>query len=147
MSESRTDKLLREFLEEQAENRAEGVTLKSLHEAVSRVANRQIADAARVDRHGRRIRKLENEVQRLSLNAEGPDWRPDPGEITGTHDLAVIKNAMKEERKRRDSDATWWQRKRWEVAIAAFSGAIVLMLGGAGTVAWFLITRALGGGR
>lgn len=142
MTEKKYDQLLRDFLEADAAQRAEGVTLTSLHRSMQKLGDRFLTYEERLDRYGRRLRRLENETQRLSLNDEGPDWKPDPREITGTHDLAVLK---KEHDEMRD-DQKWSRRQRWIVVGTIAAALTVACISGCVTYAVTSVgVRAPGG--
>jgi hypothetical protein len=66
-------------------------------------------------------------------------WRPDPREITGTHDFVIIKKehdemvaAQKAEEDRKRDSGIWWHRQKWLwgmatviVVFASLAGACV----------------------
>lgn len=131
MNDKKYDQLLRDFLEADAAQRAEGYTLASLHRAVKGIANDRLEDRQRLDRFGRRLKKAEFELARLSEQAEGPDWKPDPREITGTHDLAVLKAQHDEMR----DDQRWGRRQRWVVLGAIVAGLALASITGCVTYA------------
>lgn len=127
MTDTKYDKLLRDFLESEAHDREKGVTKGAIYRAVARIADRQNEADQRLDRFGRRLRSLEREAERRSEQEEGPNWRADARDITGTHDLAVIKAQHDEMRADMRSDAQWWQRQRWIWAMAI---VVALVVGG-----------------
>lgn len=158
--ETKYDRLLQEFLDEQHGQRLRGITLEALHAKVDRLHSNQakLASAifeAKADqaRYSRRVRTLESQVSLLSARSEAvPDWHPDPAEVTGTHQFHEAQRKMRDqiqvfedERDRRRDSSTWWRRKRreWIVAALGFAAALFLtsLIGGLA----FFLSRALGG--
>jgi hypothetical protein len=150
------DRLLREFLEAQAQERAKGVTLEALQRAVTKLADDRLEDRralakaladfrddfrglegrvqrveVRQERHGRRIGALEGQVGGLTEAAPAVEnWRPDPREVTGTFQF----HQLVAEHQERRSDHKWLKRKGVEWLGAAL-GAITLVGLSAG-VSW-----------
>lgn len=118
------------------------VKVDSVERIVKRVADDRMRDRFDIDRAHRRITSLEHQVALVSQNPAVPDWRPDPREITGTHDLAVIKaqhEEMRAEKKaaedRRTESGIWWQRQRTLWIMAAFGALCLTAFSACATVA------------
>lgn len=159
---SRTDMraalyLLKEFLDEQRKLREKGITLETLHEdnlaarrsnekVVKRLLDleeKQLEGALRLDRYGRRMRRLEERV--LPSDEISPD-------DTGVHRLLESKNAeeflrlkftveeqkkeLDEAKKDKKAEEAWWKRWRWGIV-----AAILLQL----ATAWITWLAARGG--
>ncbi len=132
--------LLKDFLEDQKRLRDKGITLETIHhdlEQSTRRLNERQRDleqkhyetVLRQDRHGRRLKKLEERV----LTAEEGSLDPD----TGVHRLMDAKNAedfirmkvlieeqqkeIEREKKEKNDEERWWRRQRWLWSIAAFA--------------------------
>jgi hypothetical protein len=159
VTDPKTEHLLKRFLEEDAAAREAGITLPTLHRLVLDIAADRLVDrkaatqdraAAAEDRravalltdgfqrHGRRLRAMERQLETVSERPEVPDWRPDPREITGTHDYAVIKAQHDEMR----ANSQWWQRQVW-IWIFAAAGAVFLA-GFTGCVAYAVSHLTMG---
>lgn len=143
MTDKKYDQLLRDFLEADAAQRAEGYTLASLHRAVKGIANDRLEDRQRMDRFGRRLRSLERENERRSEAEAGPDWKPDPRDVTGTHDLAVLRAQHEEMR----DDAKWGRRQRWVVIGGIAAALIVATVSGCASYALTRIVAPTIGGK
>lgn len=106
------------------------VKVDALSRVVHRIAAERMRDRFDIERAHRRITSLEHQMALVSDKPDVPDWQPDPREITGTHDFAVVKaqheemlsQRKAEETRRRDS-GIWWKRQRW-VWIAAALGVL-----------------------
>lgn len=132
MSDPRVEQLLRDFLEAEAEQRAKGITLESLHRVFLVMANRVSNLEAVVGNVVTRLKATEHEVQRLSEAAPGPDWQPHHAEITGT--FAV--QELIRDKQRRDSDHKWLKRHRYawlsdigKLILAAVAGWLASKVG------------------
>ncbi len=139
---SRLDDELEAFLEWQAEERAKGVTLASLHQSMldlTAIVLRVLDDGSR---YQRRVKDLEFEVERISRGAPGPDWRVNAGDTTGVHqltDLQEVKAKLAEEERQRRDSGIWWRRQRWQwVATIAIA---LLMAGITGCIGWLAARR------
>lgn len=152
MTDPKTEALLKRFLEEDAAARAKGITIEALHKVVLDIAADRLIDrraamqdrAAAADdrravaalseivgRYTRRTHAIERQLQTVSEQPQVPDWRPDPREITGTHELAEIRRAAVRAAQHDDliESRKWWREHAW-LAI----GALLLALaGGCGT--------------
>jgi hypothetical protein len=138
--------LLKDFFADQKRLRERGVTLEAIYDRVADVRQlaestheEQIAQASRLERHGKRLRKLEEKV----FSEEGS---PFEAEDTGTHriedllkarELAELRKRKEESERVKKEDTIWWQRQRW-----LWAGAIVVAVMGvlgsgcAGLVLW-----------
>lgn len=141
MTDPKTEALLRRFLDDDAKARSKGITIEALYAAVCKVAEDRLADrkaiADTLGRYGRRLRKVEIQLETVSEKPEFPDWRPDPREITGTHDLAVIKAAAKREFEHDDLMAknTWWRENLGKTAFAVVAALVIASLSACITIA------------
>jgi len=129
---------LGQILREVASN---GTSTSGLHvkvdiiaQSFKRLADDRMADRFDIDRHGRRIASLEHQLSLVSAAPAVPDWHPDPREITGTHQFAVIKAQhdelvarVKAEEARQRESGIWWKHQR-AVWAAAIIGAVFLVL-------------------
>lgn len=122
--------MLRDYLETKAEERAKGITLETIYEGLQTLANRQLQTEARVDRFGRRLTDAERELARLSALNEGPDWRPDAREITGSFQIKELTERIKEEDRIRRENSIWWKRQGWIWAFGIATLILGAMLGG-----------------
>lgn len=141
MSDDRLDAKLRAFLDADAKARANGITIETLYKVVLDMATDRLMDrkAAKADReaaaedrrnvatlsgdvlrHGRRIRAIERQLETVSEQPQVPDWRPDPREITGTHELSEIRAAAVRAARVDEMHASreWWREHMW-LAIGA----------------------------
>lgn len=144
MTDTKYDKLLRDFLEADARDRADGNTIANLrleqHQLrndMQEVVQEQRLMKLRLDRHGRDIREIK---QRLDFGNDDFD--------TGVHQVEDLKRhlAAKEAelRERRDS-GIWWRRQKWQWAMAAVGAVAAGIVGGTATIAWHFLSRAFGG--
>jgi chromosome segregation ATPase len=140
VSDTKYDQLLKEFLEADARDRADGNTIANLrlevHQSrldISELGAEVRMHRLRLDRHGKDLRELKAYVYQREDEFD-----------TGVHQVQDLKRhlAAKEEelRERRDS-GIWWRRKKREWVVA---GAGALLAGLVGIVGWFL-SHALGG--
>lgn len=104
--------------------------------AVHRIADDRLRDKFDIERGLRRTGALEHQMALVSRGPDVPDWRPDPREITGTHDFAIIKkehDALLVERKaeedRQREGRTWTQRWLFGVAAAILVATVSACLG------------------
>lgn len=121
-----------------------GASISGLHvksdiiaQSFKRLADDRMRDRFDLDRYGRRIAALEHQLALVSQKPDVPDWQPDPKEVTGTHDFAVIKaqfeelrSRQAEEDKRKFDSGIWWKRQRWLWAVAVIFLVISTVLGG-----------------
>lgn len=132
MHKTELDKLLREFLESNAELRNRGITLESVDRTTRIIADEVLS-----------LRKEVNDLHRDMLNVKTAqavaDARPRmPSaeeiieEVTGSHEIKELHEMVKE---KRDS-MIWWKRKRWEWAIAAFGATLTIII--AQVLAYFI---------
>lgn len=154
--DAKVDALLREFLESDRKDREAGLTMPSLHEkqdrlyrTVQRVAFDRLEDRQRLERYGRRLRRVENQLSLVSASPQVPvpDWHAEASEITGTYEFRALQKQTHElsaeldaERTARHDSALWWRRKRWEWGAAAI-GAVVMSIVSA--IVAFLAATAL----
>lgn len=110
--------------------------------AVKRVADDQVSVRFDVDRALRRLARAERQIETLSEKPDVPDWRPDPREITGTHDFALIKSqheemmrAKRAEEERRIDSGIWRRRQTTVWLVSAIGAVALLVLGGCVTYA------------
>lgn len=97
--------------------------------AVDRVADRQLEREHEENRYRRRLKAAETELERVSTTVEGPDWKRDPRDITGVHQVRELTEWRKEEERRRHDSGIWWKRQRWLWAVG-----IVIALSTAGVI-------------
>jgi hypothetical protein len=99
-----------------------GLHVKSdiIAQSFKRLADDRMRDRFDLERYGRRIAAIEHQLALVSQKPDLPDWQPDPKEVTGTHDFAVIKAQFEElrtkqaeEEKRKFDSGIWWKRQRW----------------------------------
>lgn len=110
-----------------------------LRAVADRIASRQFEREHEEDRYRRRLKAAEGELERLSALAEGADWKRDPRDITGVHQLLDWKK--QEEQRQRDS-GIWWKRQRWIWAVGvAVTLVTAAMVGCAGYVATHVEVR------
>lgn len=116
-----------------------GLHVKSdiIAQSFKRLADDRMRDRFDLDRYGRRIAALEHQLALVSQKPDVPDWQPDPREVTGTHDFAVIKAQFEEmrmrqaeEEKRKFDSGIWWKRQRWLWIVAALFLVVSTVLGG-----------------
>lgn len=135
-NDERLDAKLRAFLDADAKARANGITIEALYKVVldmaaDRLVDRKTAAADRnaaaedrrnvanltevVGRYTRRTHALERQLQVVSEQPAVPDWRPDPKEITGTHELAEIRAAAVRAARVDEMHASreWWREHVW----------------------------------
>lgn len=137
---------LRDFLHWEEEQRRLGHTPEKLSQkidaltiAVRRIAADRLQDRQRLDRYGRRLGRLENQVALMSTSTPAvPDWHADPAEITGTHQFAVVQRAQiealedrfeAEEERRREND-TWWKRTGVRMVATIIVGLVLAAAAG-----------------
>ncbi len=134
--DEKLDAKLRAFLDADARARAQGITLEALYKVVMDIASDRLIDrklamkdreAAAEDRRavaslsevvGRYVRRthaIERQLQTVSERPEVPDWRPDPREITGTHQLKEIQAAAVRAARVDEMHASreWWREHLW----------------------------------
>ena len=156
-TDERLDEKLRAFLDADARARANGITIEALYKVVldmaaDRMSDRKAAKADReaaaedrrnvvaltevVGRYTRRTHAIERQLQAVSEKPDVPDWRPDPREITGTHQLSEIRAAAVRAARVDDMHASreWWREHAW-LAIAA------LLLAGITGCAGYALSR------
>lgn len=80
-------------------------------------------------RYRRKQKALERETERLSEIADGPNWKPNPDDNTGTHDLAVMKGHVDEMRANR----TWWRENLGKTALTIAAAIVIAGLTACGT--------------
>lgn len=88
---------------------------------LDRVIDDQFRDREENARYRRKTKAHERELERLSEAGDGPDWKPNPADNTGTHDLAVLKKEHDEEREEKIQS-----RRAWRNAAIGFAFALVL---------------------
>lgn len=147
------DNQLKKYLDEVQRERASGYTIEGLYRDFNdfkleqNERNRQIDELEsehralriRVDRHGRDIRDIKAHI-----------WQRDPVEFdTGVHQvedlrrhLALKEAELSEGKKKVEEDRTWWQRKKVEWLAAVIGASVAIVLGGAGTIIWYLLIHA-----
>lgn len=138
MNDPRTDKLLRDFLETEAEARAHGVTLENVHRAVLRLAKDRMKDRVTVATHGKAIKTLQHQVAMLTNATPAvPTWRAAEDEITGSHQVEAIRRAqvemeerLDEEDERKREEQIWWTRQIRLWAVGAIGAVLLLGIGG-----------------
>lgn len=144
MSDTKYDQLLKEFLETEARDRAEGNTIANLRLEVhqSRLDITELGAEVRMhrlrlDRHGKDLRELKAYVYQREDDLD-----------TGVHQVADLKRHLEakesELRERRDS-GIWWKQKKREWLVAGLGALVLAGIGGFGTIAWFIAQKALGG--
>lgn len=136
MTDKDVESQLREFLEWEERCRREGKTIEALHEkqdsmmrALRRVAKDRLEDKSVLARHGRAIKTLQHQVGLLTEAAPNvADWRADPSEITGRHDIrelaksyAELEERLDEDEERKRESGLWWKRQGWIWAIAVLT--------------------------
>lgn len=157
MSDPHLDAKLRAFLDADARARDAGITIEALYKVVLAIAEDRLIDrkaamqdraAAAEDRRnvaalsdvvGRYVRRtaaIERQLQAVSDRPEVPDWRPDPREITGTHQLAEIQAAAVRAAQHDEivQGRKWWREHAALWTVAAM-GAL-LLAGISGCVAY-----------
>lgn len=103
-----------------------------------RITDDRLRDRFDIERYGRRIASLEHQMALVSSRSDQvPDWKPDPKEVTGTHDFAVIKAEFEkmqaekaEEEKRKYDSEIWWKRQRWLWVAGFFFIVVNVTIGG-----------------
>lgn len=116
-------------------------------QSFKRLADDRMRDRFDIERYGRRIASVEHQLALMSQKPDVPDWKPDPREVTGTHDFNVIKAQFEElrektkekERLERDS-GIWWKRQRWLWAVALL---FMLFTTGLGCGSAFVMNRLM----
>ena len=149
MSDPRTDKLLREFLEKEAEARANGVTLESVHRTLLRIAKDRLKDRITVATHGKAIKTLQHQVAMLTAATPAvPAWHAPHDEITGTHQVEALKRAQADLEERLDEkeeherdEATWWAR---QIRLWVVAGVGALLLVGIGGCVTYTLNEVMG---
>lgn len=107
-----------------------------LRAAVDRIAKRQFEREHEEDRYRRRLKAAEAELERLSALADGPDWKKDPRDITGVHQVRELQEWRKTEEQRRHDSGIWWKRQRWLWAVGVVVALVTASaIGCAGYVA------------
>lgn len=140
MSDPVLDRKLREFLDEHAEDKANGNTIANLRLEVHQIRNdmnelaaEQRVHRLRLDRHGKDIKALKEAVFNRTEEID-----------TGVHQVEDLRRhlAEKEAELKERRDSVWWQRQKvtWAVGILAFVGTSTLL--GLGGVIWYLLTHA-----
>lgn len=125
MSDPRVERLLRDFLEAEAEARARGITLESLYRLFQTMANRIVNLETVVGNVVTRLKSAEEEVKILSARSPGPNWRPADAEITGVFSVEELGRREL----RRDSDARFLRRKAVGWVGSALGAAILFIAG------------------
>lgn len=97
--------------------------------AVERVADEQFRREHEQDRYRRRTKSLEGEVERISELVDGPDWKRDPRDVTGVHQVRELQDWRKQQEQERRDSGIWWKRQRWMWAVGIF-----IALGTAGLI-------------
>lgn len=126
------------------------VKVDTVHRVAKRIAADRMTDRIDVDRGLRRTRALERQVESLSeKTADVSDWRPDPNEITGSHQLAIIKAQHEDMRAKADRDeerryqsGVWWKRTSTKWLVASIGALSLLALGGCAQYIVSAITHA-----
>lgn len=134
------DELLQRYIDEESELLQE---MRSLRREVSKLSEKVDGCYAAANRcttlviqqnedrrrHAKRLRQAELQIERLTTTSPAvPDWRPDPAEITGTHQFQKIQaehEALMKEEDRRKEYGGWWQRQRWVFIMAIITGLTV----------------------
>lgn len=90
-----------------------------------RMADDRIKDRFDIERAHRRITSLEHQMALVSEKPDVPDWRPDPREITGTHELAEIRRAAVRAAQHDEiiESRKWWREHLWLGVGALFLAA------------------------
>jgi hypothetical protein len=147
------DEMLRNYLEEQAQEKADGNTIANVRLELHQVQIVQQEHGAeiqmlklRADRHGKAIRELKNRVD-ATIDAGGHS----AGFIehdTGVHQvedlkkhLAAKEEELKEFRQERRDSVTWWRRKRTDVLIGVAGALAMLGITTVGGIIWYVITH------
>lgn len=149
MTDPNLDAKLRDFLASFEHDRREGNTIANLRIEVHQVRMLQEEHGHKIamlemrqDRHGQALRELRKRLD--SAHDIGVEHD------TGVHQVEDLRRhlAAKEDqlKERRDS-VMWWRRKKREWLVAALGAAVMLSLGGFGTVVWFFVTHVILGGK
>ena len=133
MPDPKTEALLREFLLEDAKARGKGITLEALSAKVGRLDDRLgtalddwLVDREENARYRRKTKAHEREIERISEVMDGPNWKPNPADDTGTHDLAVLKAQHNEDRA---DKMQWRQQFRGALLVACLSVLVGVSVG------------------
>ena len=124
--DSKTSKMLREMLEREAEEKAEGVTLESLHHTMHRMFELQFALYEMALKANRRTTSLEAQVTLLSKNRSSvPDWHVNQEDvITSSVDTREFRRYLDE----RHQSEIWWRRKRSELLLGALGSLLIALV-------------------
>ena len=112
-------------------DRLEG-KVDALDGRLDRVIDDHLIEREENARYRRKTKAHEHELERLSAASEGPDWKPNPSDNTGTHELAVLKAQHAEDR----ADKTQWRWQLRGALLAAALAAIVGIASGCITYVW-----------
>lgn len=152
------DGQLRRYLSEAQKERDEGHTVGALHRDVQDIkieqheTNRRLEEQnveikqvrLRQDRHGKDIRELKRRV------FHSDEWEDKDTGVHQVEDLrrhlaskeAELKEHKLEIKEQRDS--IWWKRQKVQWLGATIGASIMLVVGGVGTVTWYLLMHVGG---
>jgi hypothetical protein len=137
--------MLRDYLEEYEQAKAEGNTIANLRielHQVRMVQQEQSADIQmlklRVDRHGRAIREIKSR-----FDANDGESIASVEHDTGVHQVADLRKHLeaKEAELKEHRDSVWWRRQKVTWLVASIGFGVAGSLGGLATVLWYLLTH------